>query len=74
MVRSLSIPEVQAAVSSQLKEFSKYTAYTGPTGAAKQVALAPTPKVFAQLAAPAAAAASTPYWYETIDAPGQGCF
>lgn len=63
----LVIPEVENAVSAQLKEFSKYTAYTGPTGAAKSAALAPTPKVFAQvLAASPAAAAATPYWYETI--------
>ena len=73
----LVIPEVQSAESAQLKQFSKYATYTGPTGVAKSIALAPTPKVFAQLLgqnAAAAAAAATPYWYETIAHQGKAAF
>ena len=73
----LVIPEVQAAVGSQLHEFSKYTAYAGPTGTAKAVALAPTPKVLAQVLvqqAAAAVATATPYWYETITHQGKAAF
>ena len=73
----LVIPEVQAAVRSQLSDFSKYTAYTGPTGTAKAAALSPTPKVLAQVLVQAAAAASAsaaPYWYETIAHQGKAAF
>ena len=77
LAEKLLIPEVQAAVSSQLQEFSKYTAYAGPTGTAKAVALAPTPKVLADVLVQAAAAASAtaaPYWYETITHQGKAAF
>lgn len=73
----LVIPEVQAAEASQLHDFSKYTAYAGPTGTAKAVALAPTPKVLAQVLvqqAAAAVATAAPYWYETIQHQGKAAF
>lgn len=73
----LVIPVVQAAIGSQLQGFGKYTAYQGPTGTAKAVALAPTPKVLAQVLvqhAAAAVAAAAPYWYETIPHQGKAAF
>ena len=75
----LVIPEVEAAVSSQLHKFSSYTSYAGPTGTAKAAAIAtakaeglsPTPLSLAHVLA--RQAAST-YWYETIAHQGIAAF
>lgn len=72
----LVIPFVQEAVAKELASFNKYTAYNGPTGAAKAALAATSPAAApnAQVNAVAAPAASYPYWYEHITHQGKAAF
>lgn len=75
------IPAVESAVAQLLSRFSQYTSFKGtatvaslPTSRVVKDLTAPEARLAQAVAAPAAANAPSPYWYETIMHQGKAAF